>query len=97
MKKITLLFFFFIVSNTFSQTISFTDSNFKSVLLYANSTTHFMAKNAAGDFVNIDTNNDGEIQQSEALNIYYLNAYDSGIAVQAISIQNLEDFNTLPI
>lgn len=67
----SLAFLFFgLVS--MAQTINFTDSNFKAVLLFSN-TTNTVAKNSSGTNIKIDINNDGEIQLSEALNVFQLN------------------------
>jgi Leucine-rich repeat (LRR) protein len=70
MKKHYLLFL--ILSFTgHSQTITFPDANFKSILL-TSSTSNNIAKNAAGNSIKIDANNNGQIEQSEALLVYKL-------------------------
>lgn len=52
--------------------ILFSDSKFKNILLQA-SASNTIAKNATGNYVKIDLNNDNEIQFSEAQQIVYLN------------------------
>ena len=47
-------------------------------MLEAN-TTNTIAKNLSGSYFKIDVNNDGEIQQSEAIQVSYLNVQDSNI------------------
>ncbi|MGE4345877.1 MAG: T9SS type A sorting domain-containing protein [Flavobacteriaceae bacterium] len=54
------------------------DANFKSKLLQANASNN-IAKNAINQKIKIDTNNDGEIQVSEALAVYQLNISQSNI------------------
>ena len=72
MKKI-LIFIFVLNSYTLlSQNIVFGSNDLRSLLCLANTTNYKMARNAANQYVVIDTNGDGEIQQSEALNIYGL-------------------------
>ena len=53
------------------QIINFPDANFKARLLVAN-TTNQIAKNLAGNYFKIDADSDGEIQQSEALEVSYI-------------------------
>lgn len=70
MKNTKLLFaiFLLIAQLSFSQNLTITDSYFKQFLLSADSGNTF-AKDLAGNFTKIDTNNDGEIQVTEAANI----------------------------
>ncbi len=72
MKKfyLTVLSFFFFFSAN-AQIVNIPDTNFKAKLLAAD-TTNTTAKNLAGDYFKIDADNDGEIQESEALNVSYL-------------------------
>ncbi|MEM8510238.1 MAG: gliding motility-associated C-terminal domain-containing protein [Bacteroidota bacterium] len=63
MKKLMLIGFCFLSLNSFGQIITFQDSNFKSACI------------ALG----IDTNNDGEIDQSEAQTVTLLNLANRGI------------------
>lgn len=66
MKKNYILILFFAFQSIFSQIINFPDPNFKSFLLSANSGNQ-VAKDADGNWIKIDTNNDEQIQESEAL------------------------------
>lgn len=94
MKKITFLFLFLIsISN--AQSIVFTDSNFKAILLAANAQTNSnIAKDLAGNPATIDTNGDNEIQVSEALQISSIStAYGAENTIQ--SFQGLEFFTNL--
>ncbi|MBN8641887.1 MAG: T9SS type A sorting domain-containing protein [Flavobacteriales bacterium] len=77
MKKILLLLLF-ITGLSNAQNIVFPDANFKAKLLEA-SPTNYVAMGTSG-YMKIDTNNDGEIQQSEALVIISLNVGGSGIS-----------------
>ncbi len=72
MKKLT--FTLILVISTIcanAQIINFPDANFKAKLLQA-STEFNIAKNLAGDFFKIDANNNGEIEITEAQNVYGL-------------------------
>ena len=72
MKQLYLLILFSLSIPGFTQTIIFTDQNLRVELINAgpfNST----ARNANGDFINIDTNNDNQIQVSEAMLVWQLN------------------------
>ncbi len=55
------------------------DNSFKTKLLSANS-SNTIAKDASGNFASVDTNSNGEIEFSEALNISYLDVSQSNIA-----------------
>ena len=55
------------------------DNNFKIKLLSA-STGNTIAKDLGGNFTSVDTNSNGEIEFSEALNISYLDVSQSNIA-----------------
>jgi len=68
--------YFFIIAFLFSltinaQIINIPDVNFKAKLLEA-STTNELAKDLAGNNIKIDINNNGEIEQNEALLVYRL-------------------------
>ena len=93
MKKLyfsLLIFSFFTTVN--AQIVNIPDANFKAKLLEAN-TTNFIAKNLLGAFFKIDTNNDGQIQESEALNVSYLDARRNQIS----SLVGIEKFTNLKI
>ena len=71
MKKTALLFLIFIFAKSHAQVITFTDANFKTRLLSANSINQ-IALDLYGNPTVIDTNNNGEIEVSEAEGISYL-------------------------
>lgn len=75
-----------------AQILTIPDANFKNKLLLANVTSNQIAKNAAGAFIKIDDNSDGEIQQSEADEVVYLSVSYSNIAslIGITSFTNLE-------
>ena len=78
MKKIYFVFVaFFTIFISNAQIINFPDANFKAKLLSA-STSNSIAKNAAGTSIKIDANNNGQIEQSEALLVHKL-FYSSGV------------------
>ena len=82
MKKLyTLLLVAFIGFVGKAQIVNIPDANFKAKLLQA-STSIGIAKNALGQNIKIDTNNDSQIQISEALTVFTL-------GVSSSSIQNM--------
>ena len=78
MKKLYFLVLPFIfLSNLSAQNIIFTDSgDFKDILVYYTSVDSNIAKDKDGNNIKVDSNNDREIQVSEALNVYQLNMDD---------------------
>lgn len=70
MKKISYLFLLIPICIS-AQIINFPDANFKTKLLSSTATNN-VAKNAAGASIKIDAKNNGEIEQSEALQVYRL-------------------------
>lgn len=91
MKKLYFLvttFLFITIAN--AQIVNIPNANFKAKLLQAN-TTNSIAQNSSNSNIKIDTNNDGEIQLSEALLVYKLNVVSSGIN----SIVGIESFANL--
>lgn len=94
MKKFILSALALLSLNIINAQISFPDSNFKSLLLSANNTNQ-IAFGAAGNPIKVDSNNDGEIQSSEALNIFKLNVAAAGISdISGIqNFTNLRDFD----
>jgi Leucine-rich repeat (LRR) protein len=91
MKKIYFLLcglFCFVAAN--AQVINFPDANFKAKLLTANATNN-IAQNASYQSTKIDANNDGEIQVSEAVNVYLLNINASTIS----NLSGIENFTSL--
>ena len=67
-----------LTSLTNAQIIEFPDANFKAMLLNA-STDNSIATNASHFTITIDVNGDGEIQESEALQVYQLNISNAQI------------------
>jgi Leucine-rich repeat (LRR) protein len=81
MKKIYLLLFVLLGISTITnaQTINIPDSNFKGMLLNA-SPSNTIASNSSHFAITIDTNGDGEIQLSEALQVYQLQIMNANIS-----------------
>lgn len=74
MKTRLLLFFTFLSFNILkAQIVNIPDANFKARLLAAD-TSNGIARNLSGSNFKIDSNNDSQIQLSEALQVSYLNA-----------------------
>ncbi|HEY0092106.1 MAG TPA: T9SS C-terminal target domain-containing protein, partial [Flavobacterium sp.] len=73
-----------------AQNITIPDANFKSMLVQANYTNSYVTD--ANDIpIVLDTNSDGEIQVSEAVNVYGLNIVNAGIS----SLEGLTNFPNL--
>lgn len=90
MRKIYALCFALFAFTATAQIINFPDANFKAKLL-TSSQFNITALNSSYTNIKIDTNNDGEIQQSEALNVWGLNLTNSGIT----NLAGLENFTNL--
>src|SRR5690606_14716700 len=94
MKKllqITVAYFALAAFNPVSaQIVNIPDNNFKQKLL-TSSTGNDVAKDVDGNNMKIDVNNDGEIQESEALNVYELRIASSSIA----DLTGIEAFTNL--
>ena len=73
-----------------AQIITIPDANFKAKLLAA-SPSNSIAQNSAFTNLKIDTNNDGEIQQSETLQVAILNLNNSNIS----SLEGINSFSNL--
>lgn len=73
MRKLTLLLLLF-TGMVNAQIVNIPDANFKSHLL-SSSSTNGVAIDAFGSPIAIDINSDGEIQVSEALNVFRLHFY----------------------
>lgn len=71
--RLLLLFTFLSISFLNAQIVNIPDANFKARLLEAN-TSNGIARNLSGSYFKIDSNNDSQIQLSEALQVSYLNA-----------------------
>jgi Leucine-rich repeat (LRR) protein len=91
MKKL-LLTLTFLLYGFFAnaQTLTIPDATFKAKLL-ASSTIHPIAYNLSGSLFKIDANNDGEIQQSEALQVKKLRVLSSNI----FSLDGIQYFTNL--
>lgn len=87
---------FSVISFEISTIVYIPDANFKNKLLQAN-TNNQIAKNAADQNIKIDTNNDGEIQVSEALEVYKLQIQQTAPSIQDLTgieaFTNLIDLN----
>lgn len=96
MKKLLLFFIFSICFIVNGQTISFSDSNFKNRLIASNSSNGF-AKDTFGNGIVVDTNNDSEIQVSEALNVYELYLWSPVLNTtnDLISLDGIQNFVNL--
>ena len=79
MKKIYFLLFALCFYSVNAQIITFADANFKAKLLEADVTNN-IAGNSSGQRMKIDVNNNGEIEQNEALNVGYLKILESNIS-----------------
>ncbi|HBD25805.1 leucine-rich repeat domain-containing protein [Flavobacterium sp.] len=92
--KTKLLFFLSILSFNFvnSQIVNIPDTNFRSRLLAAN-TNNEIAKNLSGNYFKIDSNNDSQIQLSEALQVSYLNA--GGLSSEPAVLTGITSFSNL--
>ncbi|KMQ60255.1 hypothetical protein ACM46_18780 [Chryseobacterium angstadtii] len=79
-----------------AQIVNIPDPQFKALLLSGNTSNH-VTQNMANSWTNIDTNNDGEIQLSEAANIKSINiySYTSGTFIQLSSIVGIKSFTNL--
>ena len=73
-----------------AQIVTIPDANFKAKLLSA-TPTNYLAKNLSGSYINIDANSDGEIQNSEAMQVSYLFLYQSNIS----DMTGIESFQNL--
>lgn len=96
MKKllqITAVYFALVAFNPVSaQIVNIPDNNFKIKLLNAN-TSNNIAKDINGNNIKVDVNEDGEIQEIEALNVYELSIYNSSIA----DLTGIEAFTNLTL
>ena len=91
MKKIYFLVFAFCFFNGLSaQIVNIPDLNFKAKLLAASS-SNTTALNLEGIFFKIDINNNGEIEQSEALNVATLDVSNCLIS----SVEGIKSFKNI--
>lgn len=94
MKKNYLLIFGLLCFFTASAQITFTDARLKAKLVGA-STTNETAKDSNGNPMVIDTNSNGEIEISEALNVYDLNVGAQTLSETIQNIVGLEYFTNM--
>jgi hypothetical protein len=92
MKKLYFLFFLVFGLNANAQIVNIPDATFKALLLYA-SPDNDIAENVDGQSIKIDVNNDGEIQSSEALLVYFLNVSSTNL----YDITGIESFTNLRV
>lgn len=84
-KLFQILFFFSILSN--AQIVNIPNATFKARLLSANS-NNTIAKDVNGNYIDIDTNNDNEIQESEALLVKEIKL------IESINVSNIDGINS---
>lgn len=89
LNKLLLLFLLY-AGIGFAQNVNIPDANFKVKLLEAN-TTNTIAKNMLGVYFKIDSNLDGEIQITEALEVSYLDVNNSNI----FNLTGIENFTNI--
>jgi hypothetical protein len=87
MKKLYFLFFLTIGFLANSQIINFTDVNFKAKLLEASSSNQ-IARDINGAYFKIDTNNNNEIEYTEAEDVYELNISNLS-SIQSVKISDI--------
>lgn len=90
MKKLLFLLLLF-AGSAYAQDVSIPDADFKAALLASN-TTSGVAMDASFQPIVVDTNTDGEIQESEALLVY---AIDMQNYVTVSSLEGLTAFTNL--
>jgi len=73
-----------------AQIVNIPNANFKAKLIAANA-SNTTAKDLSGNYFKIDTNNDGEIQLTEALQVSSIDVFNSNIT----SIQGITSFSNL--
>lgn len=79
-------------ASAYAQNVNIPNAAFKNRLINAN-TTNGIAKDAGGNNLVIDVNDDNEIQQSEASAVYQLRVNNSAIS----SLQGIEAFTNLTV
>ena len=86
------MLFLLLISCTYSfaQIVNIPNANFKARLLASNA-TNYIAENTIGYSIKIDTNNDGQIQVSEALQVISLDVNTAGIS----NLEGISSFTNL--
>lgn len=92
MKQQLLFILLFIAACATAQIVNIPDVNFKSRLVLS-SPTNFTAKDINGNYFAIDANNDGEIQETEALAVYSI--FSSNISIS--NLQGIRSFSNLKV
>jgi hypothetical protein len=94
-KKYFLLYLMFGLSLN-AQIITFSDANFKAKLLAANTSNEF-AKSSFGNSIVVDTNGNGEIEVSEALNVYELYFWSPFLSTtnDIVNLDGIQNFKNL--
>ena len=92
----TFLILVFAIVTAKGQVINFPDANFKAKLLASN-TTNTIAKDLSGNYIKIDSNNDGEIDVNEAHQIQWLEAINQNSPVASLitNLSGIENFVNL--
>ena len=90
MKRLYTILFVLVVAIAQAQIINFPDANFKAALLLSGPNVNY-CQDIAGANIAIDTNQDNEIQFSEAMTVDRLNLNNLGIA----DLSGLEHFQNL--
>ncbi len=91
-KHYTFLVLLFTVFISNAQIVNIPDANFKAKLLSASPTT-YIARDENFNLIKIDTNDDGQIQVSEALEVYWLAVNQSNIG----DLTGIEAFTNLEL
>lgn len=93
--KTTLLYLFLLIAGGVSaQVINIPDANFKARLLNT-SANFWYAKDVNGNYIAVDANSNGQIEQSEALQVYELIIYNNGTTGSIQSLDGIQYFLNL--
>ena len=94
-KKILYFIFLNLFAFSFSQNVNIPDAYFKALLISIKISDQY-AKDLNGNYIKVDANGDGEIQNSEAENISYLStAYENNLTdiIGIEAFKNLTELN----
>jgi len=94
LKKYYIIFVLLFFKSLNAQIITIPDANFKSKLLASDSNNNF-AKDILGNSIPIDSNNNGEIEVSEALNVYSLNVSNNALPNLISDLTGISYFSNL--
>lgn len=96
MKKILLSCMLLCGGAAMAQAINFDDANFKYRLVTTGQNIgNWYAKDIDGNYMNVDANADGEIDQAEALDVYQLYLFHGGWGTPLQSLTGIEHFTNL--